>query len=368
MGDVAPLHGENRVIVKRALDRMRRADYERVGIRALMKETSFITAEDIAFKLVPCLNAPGRLNVRGAELPLILLLENDRNTAEQLAAAVIRDNESRKKIQTGCYGSIRAVAEEQIEQGNKILVLYAENAPNGIVGLLAGNLKEEFMRPAIVFSQKEDTDGNMLWVGSARSVEAFHMLQGIERCSAVLEQFGGHRLAAGLTIRPENFEAFKGKINDVAAYLTEEDLTPDSYWDISLLQEELTEEMYEEMQALEPYGAGAPRLVVKTRISLSGKASHRVMGTDGQHIKLFADNISLVGFFLADKYMQLCLPNRLIAYGTLMLNNYRGQSYRQISMLDFAADEENETERGEASGRKNEHQADMCVQDEKSSA
>jgi single-stranded-DNA-specific exonuclease len=368
IGDVAPLHGENRVIVKRALEMMRRADYDRVGVRALMKDLSFITAEDIAFKLVPCLNAPGRLTEKGAELPLILLLENDRNTAEQLAAAVIRDNENRKKIQAECYSSIREAAEMQIEQGDKILVLYAENAPSGIVGLLAGNLKEEFMHPAIVFSQKENSDGEKLWVGSARSIEAFHMLQGIEQCSPVLERFGGHRLAAGLTVLPKNFEAFRAKINDAASYLTEADLNPNGLWDISLSQEELSDTLYEEMQELEPYGAGAPRLVVKTRIILSDKESHRFMGTEGQHLKLFADNISLVGFSLAEKYMKLCLPHRLITYGNLTMNNYRGQSYRQISMLDFAVDEENETERGEANGRKDEYQADMCVQDEKSSA
>ena len=103
-------------------------------------------------------------------------------------------------MQASCYDEIRAQAEQRIAQGEKVLVILSETAPSGIAGLLAGNLKEEFNRPAIVFCPKRDLSGDVNWTGSARSIDAFHMLAAIEQCSEHLLRYGGHKLAAGLTI------------------------------------------------------------------------------------------------------------------------------------------------------------------------
>lgn len=132
-----------------------------------MKGTEHITAEDIAFRLAPCLNAPGRLTSGGASLPLILLIEDDPGTATELAARVYAENEHRKELQRDCYQSIREEAVERIASGEKVLVILAENAPSGIAGLLAGNLKEEFGRPSIVFCPKKNIEGETVWTGSA---------------------------------------------------------------------------------------------------------------------------------------------------------------------------------------------------------
>ena len=113
------------------------------------------TPEDIAFRLAPCLNAPGRLNEHGASLSLILLIEDDARIAYDLAAKVHAQNESRKELQSLCYEAVRAEAEERIAHNDKVLVILAKEAPSGIAGLLAGNLKEEFGRPAIVFCPKD---------------------------------------------------------------------------------------------------------------------------------------------------------------------------------------------------------------------
>lgn len=126
IGDVAPLHGENRSIVKRALRLMRQPLYKRYGIKALMRDMSHITAEDIAFRLAPCLNAPGRLNEHGASLSLILLIEDDARIAYDLAAKVHAQNESRKELQNLCYEAVRAEAEERIAHNDKVLVILAK--------------------------------------------------------------------------------------------------------------------------------------------------------------------------------------------------------------------------------------------------
>ena len=339
IGDVAPLHGENRSIVKRALRLMRQPLYKRYGVKALMRDMSHITAEDIAFRLAPCLNAPGRLNEHGASLSLILLIEDDARIAYDLAAKVHAQNESRKELQSLCYEAVRAEAEERIAHNDKVLVILAKEAPSGIAGLLAGNLKEEFGRPAIVFCPKEDLDGSVHWTGSARSIEAFHMLDSIEHCGEYLLRFGGHKLAAGLTIESDEdlLNSFREALNQIADSLTESAFETTMLWDIDLDESELNDSIFAEMELLEPYGANAPRPIIKVRTTLSEGESYAFLGANNSHVKMFANGFTLIGFSLADKYIEEELPGVITAYGSISYNSYRGNLTKQISLLDFDA-------------------------------
>ena len=336
IADVAPLHGENRAIVKRAIKQMRQPLYERVGVRALMGETAHITAEDIAFKVAPCLNAPGRLTSGGAALPLILLIEDEWRTAALLARKVNEENERRKALQASCYGEIRTQAEQRIAQGEKVLVILSESAPCGIAGLLAGNLKEDFNRPAIVFCPKRDLNGKTNWTGSARSIDAFHMLSAIEQCSEHLIRFGGHKLAAGLTIEADEAKLndFRNAMNKVAEAMTEADMQKTQLWDLEFSQDEIDANLYLEMETLEPFGAEAPKPIIKVRAKLKDEG-YSYMGADSQHLKLHTDRFDMVGFSLADKFIAMELPNEVVAYGNLSVNNYRGKCTKQISLVDF---------------------------------
>lgn len=337
VGDVAPLVGENRVMVKRAIKRMRSCSYNRPGVAALFKDISCVTAETIAFQLAPCLNASGRLNERGAELPLILLLETDPLVAKMLAEKLSGENERRKAIQAECYKSAKYAAEEQIRKGNKVIVLCQKDAQSGIAGLLAGNLKEEFNRPAIVFCPKKDLEGNTVWTGSARSIACFHILDAIRACEEHLITYGGHALAAGLTIESSEKKLleFERAINEYAQILDEEALLPKSWWDIELSSDELSDEMYDEMEALEPFGAFVPKPIVKLSVDLDERNSHKILGNGKEHIKLFAPQFSLIGFSLADKYIKAQLPQHITAYGCLSRNFFRGEAYNEIMMHDF---------------------------------
>lgn len=338
IGDVAPLTGENRVIVKRAIARMKSPGYDRLGVKEIMPDIGSVTAEDIAFRLAPCLNAPGRLNSHGASLPLVMLLESNEQTAKALASEIVAVNEQRKELQAECYKAIKGTVEERIAAGDKVLVIKAETAKTGIVGLLAGNLKEEYGRPALVFAPKTDADGVLHWVGSARSIEAFHMLNAITSCSDLLERFGGHKLAAGLTISADDnsFEEFRRRMNDCASSLTEDDLRPVSEWDLELDETEITDDLYAQIEALEPFGSEVPRPVVKIRVKLV-EESHRFMGDHDQHVKLFAKDFSLVGFNLAQRFIELGLPQEFTAYGYLKSNCYRGKITKELSLLDLCA-------------------------------
>lgn len=337
IGDVAPLHGENRAIVKRAIRMMRSPGYFRPGVSALMKGTEHITSEDIAFRLAPCLNAPGRLSVGGASLSLILLIEDDPLIAVDLARRVDAENERRKDLQRECYQKIQDEARDQIQKGEKVLVILAEDAPSGIAGLLAGNLKEDFGRPSIVFCPKKNIDGETVWTGSARSVDAFHILNAIDACKKYLVHYGGHRLAAGLTVEADRevLDQFRVAINQQAESISEDDLNQPCSWDIELSMEDISDTLYAEMEALEPFGADAPKPVLRLNVEVDPENGHTFMGADNSHLKLFTDRCVFVGFSLAEKYIECCLPDKLIAYGTPSLNHYRGSCTKQISLIDF---------------------------------
>ena len=339
IGDVAPLIGENRVIVKRALNLMRSSTYERPGIAALMPDLQHVTAEDVAFRISPCLNAPGRLEKRGAELSLLLLLEDRPQTAMRLAQNIMAINERRKMLQTECFRLIQDEVEQRIQHGEKIIVVCAENAPSGIAGLLAGTIREKYNRPAIVFAPKTNIDGEVMWTGSARSVEEFHMLDGIVCCREYLIAFGGHKLAAGLSMKAdkEKVELFRSAINQQAAELDESFFEPAIYWDMEISVRDLTTEVFAEMEALEPFGAGVPKPVFRLLAQLNTDKAYELLGANRNHLKLYAQDFSMIGFSMAEKYLSSDLPEQIEVIGSLSMNYYRGQAYKQISLLDFKA-------------------------------
>lgn len=340
IADVAPLIGENRAIVKRALAVMKNCWYSRYGVQNLYgKPMEHLTAEDIAFQIAPCINAPGRLYPKGANLPLLLLLETDESIARILAKKVLEANEERKKIQRECCEAIMVEAEKYVESGDKILVLYAEGAPSGVVGLIAGNLKEKYNRPCIVFSEKSNGKGGAIWCGSGRSVEGYHLLNGLTRCSDLFLAYGGHELAAGMSINSDRkvLEELRRRLNENAACLTEENMRPAQEWDIEIDESQLTEKLYEELEALEPFGTGVERPVFRMKMHTKPKNNkcHLLMGEDKTHLKLYCDSYSAVGFSLATKYLQADLPGVVEGYGYPSKNYYNGQAYNQFTLVDF---------------------------------
>lgn len=337
IADVAPLIGENRSIVKRALRQMRSCWYTREGIKALYDgPLDRITAEDIAFKIAPCINASGRLEVRGADIPLLLLFEDKPEIAKYLAEKVVYFNDQRKQIQRQWCERMENHAVHMIDRGDKVLVLHAEDAPFGVVGLIAGNLKEKFNRPTIVFSTKQDSTGRTVWTGSGRSIEGFHLLNALKTCEDLFLNYGGHELAAGMTLPASNLalHQLRVRLNEAADYLTEEDLTPVVYWDMEITEAELTNDLYDELKTLEPFGEGVRKPVLKMRMHTAPKR-HMVMGADKTHLKLFYEGYSAVGFSLAAKYIQAELPGVIDGLGYPCENYFNGKVKREFMLLDF---------------------------------
>lgn len=337
IADVAPLIGENRSIVKRALKQMRSCWYKREGIKALYDGSlSRITAEDIAFKIAPCINASGRLEVRGADLPLLLLFEDKPEIAKYLAEKVVYFNDRRKQIQKEWCDRMEKDAFHMVERGDKVLVLHADGAPSGVVGLIAGNLKEKFNRPTIVFGSKQDSSGRIIWTGSGRSIEGFHLLNALKTCEDLFLTYGGHELAAGMSIPASHhvMDELRTRLNDAADYLTEEALTPVVYWDMAITEVELTKELYDELKALEPFGEGVRKPVFKMQMHTAPKR-HMVMGADKSHLKLFCESYSAVGFSLAEKYIQAELPGVIEGLGYPCENYFNGKVKHEFMLIDF---------------------------------
>ena len=264
VADVAKLVGENRAIVTLGLSDLPRARNH--GLRALIEiagcgEDSEMTAYDLGFRIGPRINAAGRMDAARAVVELF-----DAKTKEEarhLAEHLDTRNRERKEAQREIFN--RAV--EEFESGAErdsqthAAVIAGDGWHRGVIGLAASKIAERLNRPCVVISLDGDVGH-----GSARSIEAYHLFDGLTACRDLLEKFGGHSHAAGLSIRRGQIPEFRRRLNEHAAScLTEQDLVPTLNIDAEVQPRELSFQLSQELGALEPFGAGNPRPVFVTR-------------------------------------------------------------------------------------------------------
>ncbi len=253
IGDVMDLCGENRIFVKQGLEMLKCTRNE--GLKALIECTQIPTerlnAYHIGFVLGPCINAGGRLDT--AKRALELLCAKNRRDAVILAEDLKALNDSRKEMTE--RGVEQAV--EQIEtmslKDDKVLVVYLPDCHESIAGIIAGRIRERYYRPTFVLTKSEEGVK-----GSGRSIEAYNMFEEMCKCRALFTKFGGHKLAAGLSLDEDNVLRFRQTINELAD-LTEEDLTEKVSIDMQLPLPYVTEGLVEELEVLEPFGKGNPK-------------------------------------------------------------------------------------------------------------
>jgi single-stranded-DNA-specific exonuclease len=263
VADVARLVGENRTIVALGLKDLAKA--ANPGLRALIDvagcgDGKGMTAYDLGFRLGPRINAAGRMDAASAVVELF----DTRDSAEarRLAEHLDARNEERKTVQQ----QIIDLAVAELQEGRNanesfVTVVAGEGWHRGVIGIAASKIAERLNRPCVVFS----VDGEVAH-GSGRSIEAYHLLNGLTACSDLFEKFGGHSHAAGITIRPERIAEFRRRLNEHAAScLTPADLEHSITIDMELPAESVTFAMAKELQSLEPFGAGNPCPVFTTR-------------------------------------------------------------------------------------------------------
>ncbi len=250
VGDVMDLVGENRIFVKQGLEMMKRT--KNLGLKALMNctgvESEKLSAYHIGFVLGPCLNASGRLDT--AKRAYEMLCAKTKQEADILAGDLKALNDSRKDMTVAAVEEAIELIETSDLKKDTVLVVYMPNCHESLAGIVAGRLRERYYKPVFVLTKAEEG-----LKGSGRSIESYHMFEEMNKCKALLSRFGGHKLAAGLSLPEENLERFRKEINEKAE-LTQEDLTPKVAIDMQLPFSYITESFIEQLELLEPFGKG----------------------------------------------------------------------------------------------------------------
>ena len=255
VADVMDLEDENHILVKRGLKLLENTKNK--GLRAILRVNNLeggpISAYHIGFVIGPCFNAAGRLETVKSALDLLMC--QDEKRAELMALDLKELNESRKDMTV--KGTEQAI--EKIEQSplmnDKVLVVKLENCHESLVGIIAGRIRERYNKPAIVFTDVEEGVK-----GSGRSIEAYNMFEELLKCKDLLSRFGGHPMAAGLSLPAENLEELRKRLN-ANTTLTQEDLRPVIHIDAAMPIGYITEEFVEQLELLEPFGKGNPKPV-----------------------------------------------------------------------------------------------------------
>lgn len=277
VGDVMKLQDENRLIVKYGLKKI--GSTKNTGLRKLIEKNNLdienLSAYHIGFVIGPCLNAGGRL--KSAKVALRMLLAEDPERAGEMADELKELNDMRKDMTA--KGEAKAI--EQVEKqymDDKVLVVFLPECHESLAGIIAGRLREHFHKPSFVLTRGETTAK-----GSGRSIEQYHMYQGLCKVSDLLVKFGGHPMAAGLSLEEKDIDEFRRRLN-ADAELTEEDFVPKIWIDVPMPFEYVNEKIVQELKDLEPFGQGNEKPLFAQKSLVIRNA--RVLGKNRNVVKL----------------------------------------------------------------------------------
>ena len=330
--DIVPITGENRILTYYGLEVIN--SNPRNGIKAIIHQINKkkLTITDVVFIIAPRINAAGR--IKHGNYAVELLTEMNYEAALDFAASIEKFNLERKELDK----KITYEALQQIESANEkekfSTVVYSENWHKGVIGIVASRLIESFYRPTLVFTKS----GNKL-AASARSVRGFDVYEALNECSEFIEQFGGHKYAAGLTLDPKNYSAFKNKFEEVVkATIDKKLLIPEITIDLELELSEITPKFFRILQQMGPFGPQNMKPVFKTT-SVRDNGYGKTVGADKSHLKLSiidgADKktYNAIGFGLGNKIKSI-KGDFDIAY-SLDENEWKGNTSIQLLLKDI---------------------------------
>lgn len=278
VGDVMDLVGENRIFVKQGLEMLKRTN--NLGLRALMECTGVpverLSAYHIGFVIGPCLNASGRLDT--AKRALELLCAKTKKEADILAGDLKALNDNRKDMTASAVEEAVKQVEETRLGEDKVLVIYLPDCHESLAGIVAGRVRERYHKPVFILTKAEEGVK-----GSGRSIESYHMYEELNKCKWLLTKFGGHKLAAGLSLEEENVDRLRETLNDLST-LTQEDLIPKISIDMQMPLGYINEAFVDELELLEPFGKGNVKPVfVEKNIEI---LSARILGKNKNVLKM----------------------------------------------------------------------------------
>ncbi len=332
VADISPLIDENRVIVTEGLKKFNST--KNVGLRALIDVSTngkAITTSTIGYTIAPRINASGRLGC--ASTSVELFLTDDKNKAAELAESLCHENTLRQQTEQKMFKEALEYIDEHPEiKDDDILVIPHENWHHGIVGIVSSKITEKYYKPSILFAVDGDSAK-----GSGRSVTGFNLFGALEDSADLLEKFGGHELAAGLTIKSENIEAFRKKINEYAKVNSEKvNRVPEISLDAQIKVTYITLDTVHDINRLQPFGVNNPTPVFAVR----NIKIHRIsVMSEGKHLRmtLFKDGkyLDAVGFGMGDYYSSFEEGDFIDVAFALDINDYKGFQNVQLILKDM---------------------------------
>jgi len=331
--DIVPITGENRILAYfglQVINTQPRAGFKAI-INQIKKETLTIT--DVVFIIAPRINAAGRM--KHGQYAVDLLTETNVQTAEVYAKEIEYFNTDRREADKQITIEALEHIETQKEQERFTTVVYSQDWHKGVIGIVASRLIETYYRPTLVFTKS----GNML-AASARSVKGFDVYNALEACSEYIEQFGGHKYAAGLTLKEENYEAFKQKFEDVVeSTIDKRLLTPEISIDTQIELNEITPKFYRILSQFAPFGPGNMSPVFMSD-NLEDTGYGKCVGEDNKHLRLTvkqpnSDKIVCIGFGLGDKLNLIKDKRTFKAAYSIDENEWKGNVFLQLKLRDI---------------------------------
>lgn len=334
VADIAPLDGENRIISKLGINQLNNTN--NLGMKALIEKSELndkeISAGIIGFRLAPQINAAGRLGE--PELGVKLLTSKDEEEVKEIAETLFNLNEQRKMIEKAIFIKAQNFIEKNIDlDKEKVIVVYGENWHSGVIGIVASRITEKYLKPAIVLSKEDE-----FVKGSARSVGNFNIHDALKNTKDFLIGFGGHKMAAGLTLESENVDEFRKGINKyVLENVDSEDLIPIINYEGNIKSDEVVIDTIKNLECLKPFGVGNPK--PKFVLDNCSVISSKTVGKDDNHLKLMVskDNITrdVIGFGLGDLNKNINKSSNVDILVSLDINEFNGIISPQLMLKDL---------------------------------
>lgn len=332
--DIVPIDGENRILAHFGLRVINTS--HRPGFRAILNqvEKTELTITDVVFIVAPRINAAGRM--KHGNFAVTLLVENDNELAAKYAVEINDYNLDRRETDKQITQEALQQIEEQKEQNRLTTVVYHENWHKGVIGIVASRLTETYYRPTLVFTKS----GNKL-AASARSVRDFDIYNALEACKEHIEQFGGHKYAAGLTLKEENYEAFKQAFEDeVSRTIDRNLLTPEIKIDVKIDLKDITPKFHRILKQFAPYGPSNMTPVFLSE-NLLDTGYGKCVGADKTHLRLTAtqpqssSRLVGIGFSMGNKFDIISEGKLFKAVYSIDENEWRGNVNLQLKLRDI---------------------------------
>lgn len=331
--DIVPLVGENRSLVAHGLRRLN--DSPRPGLRGLLEcagiKRGNLGTSQIVFGIAPRINAAGRM--KDARRAVQMLIDEDEVGAFKKAQELENDNRSRRTIDEGTFTEAQVIAQDLLNSGNyRVLVIHNPTWHPGVIGIVASRLVEKYYLPTVLLTT---LDG--VAKGSARSIAGFDIHNALKQCEGHIEQFGGHKYAAGLSIREENIAAFRQDLNDFAlGAISDEMLTPELRIDAEVTLAEVTPRFFSVIKQFAPFGPGnsRPQFLIRG-VEVVGYP--RVVGKDHLKFRIRSGNdfIEAIGFGMGNRLPELNGRTQYDLVFNIEENEYRGEVKQQFRIHDF---------------------------------